>query len=303
MKIRKLIQIDDFLDALYESQPHELSGSFDDEDGEKKTITILNDEMFQAYTENMFYSYCFVMKDYDPEDLESKFIDKFNSLWKIFQIENRENIDKILNGYYWDYVPVYNFDRRELWEEIRTGNETDNTSHIIAKQKETNTTTGGYTDTYKPTGKVEDKNVPSGQIQDSTVYGQLQTTVNKATMDSSIYERGTQETTNQRTDTNTRSYLNSYNETNTRSYLDNYQEENKRVYNTQKDVKDIDAHTDQDNRTLTYNDVKDKHEGHLYGNIGVTTNVQMIKEELDLRIHNLGYEFLKRFFDKFAVML
>jgi hypothetical protein len=82
-----------------------------------------------------------------------------------------------------------------------------------------------------------------------------------------------------------------------------YNETNERTYTNHKVEHSEATHKDEHDNTHTYDDVTDVHDGRMFGNIGVTTNVDMINQELEMRVHNLGYEFMKRFFDKFFCMV
>ena len=100
MRNRKIIDIDDFITKIAASQPHELSGSYVDDKEELKVITILSDDQFKLYMETFFYYYKMVVLDpEDPEDMEDKIIDQFNALWLSFQVEEPDNIDKLLASY------------------------------------------------------------------------------------------------------------------------------------------------------------------------------------------------------------
>mgnify|MGYP002517581556 CR=1 FL=1 len=90
---RLIIELDNYIEAICESVPHELAGSFEDKDGKKQYINVLNNSMFIEYFEERFYNYNMTLKD--TEDIEAGIVEKFNKLWTIFQIENKENIDKL----------------------------------------------------------------------------------------------------------------------------------------------------------------------------------------------------------------
>lgn len=275
---RIVVDLDDYVDSICNSENHELIGSFKDAEGVERVINVLSDDMFKEYFENRFYSYNMTLKDTD--DIETAIINKFNKLWGIFQIENVENLNKIVAGYYWDYVPVYNYDRTEEWKDVRSGNETDNTNLIYAEHTDEDGFSGSYKDT----------NTPSGSYRDTTHNGEATRTDKSATMDTDSFQNNTQSVVSQ---------VENYNE---RTY-NQFHEDSERTYNNYKETHKKAQHTDQNNTTKTYNNVTDIHEARLFGNIGVTTNVDMIEQEFSLRIHMLGYEFMKRFFDKFAFML
>lgn len=80
-----------------------------------------------------------------------------------------------------------------------------------------------------------------------------------------------------------------------------YQPDTKRVEtkgntlkNTHSDTEDI----DRINENTNARDLADKHTGHLHGNIGVTTNQQMIEQELDLLRHFDIYGYIAERFEE-----
>ena len=277
MKNRIIIDLADHMSEIINSQPHILSSKFKDENEDEQVINVLDNNMFSSYFEYFFYSYSMIsFKDLTDEEV----IFRFNNMWRIFQMEEKENLEKIVQGYYWDYVPVYNYDRTERWKDVKTGNETD--KRILDFAEKTETTT--------PEGSQITTSIPSGTYKDTTHYDDNVAYEEVTTMDSPNYRPKTKNTDEEREDYTERSY-------------DDFQEETIQSYDEFTNTVTHSAHKDKDDNTHTYNEVTDTHEGHLYGNIGVTTNVQMIEGEFGLRIHNLGYEYVKKFFDKYFVML
>lgn len=317
---RLLVNLDDYIEEIGVSREHALSGSYKDEEGNLKTVTVLSDKQFKDYFEYKFYNYNMWIRD--TEEIEASIIKKFNSLWVAFLAEEQENLNKLVASYYWKYVPVYNYDRYEDTKDIRSGSETNNTEHVYTQYSDNDKTTGSYKDveqpegtttvTTKPTGSYKDTTTPHGSYKDTTITGAKDEQNKVATMDSSTYERGSQFVTTQTTDSTERTY-DGFNEDTERTF-NQYQSEEKTAFQGYKNTVertytnyDIEhkhgSHTDEDNTTIEYEDVTNEHTGHMYGNIGVTTSVQMATEEFNFRIHELGYEFLKRFFDKNAFMI
>lgn len=295
---RYIIDLGDYMNDIISSQTHILSTSFIDEEENENLVNVLDDNMFKNYFEYFFFNYNMI----SFRDLKNnEVVDKFNNLWRIFQYEEKENLKKIVTGYYWDYVPVYNYDRNEKWVDIRSGNETDERELNFAKKESNSLTSGGYSDVNTPEGATVRTTTPQGEYTDSTHYDDNINIEEVSTMDNDTWRSKTRTTNPDHTDSTTRSY-NQFEEMEVNSF-DDYIDTNTRTYN-QLNTKDTEeARIDKDDNTHTYNDVTDSHDGHMYGNIGVTTNVDMINQEFELRVHNLGYEFLKRFFDKYFVML
>lgn len=290
MKNRIIIDLADHMAEIMDSQPHILSTNFKDENEEIQYINVLDDNMFKSYFEYFFYSYSMIsFKELTDEEV----IFRFNNMWRIFQMEEKENLEKIVQGYYWDYVPVYNFDRTERWKDVRTGSEDDDHGEKESNEK----TTGSYKDVTTPEGKTIVTNKPEGSYKDESYNADLITKNDVSTMDSQNYRSKDKTTTDAHTDHIERTYDN-YQEMTTTEY-DEAKSTSERTYNNHNIQRKDNEYTD----THTYNEVTDTHEGRLFGNIGVTTNTQMIEGEFGLRIHNLGYEWIKKFFDKYFVML
>ena len=277
MKHRILIDLGEYIEEIGESQRHELAAFYEDENGKEQITSVLDDNMFKSYFEFFFYNYSMLSA---KELTQTEIVEAFNNMWSIFQNEESENINKLVQGYYWKYVPVYNYDRVEDTVDVKTGSETDEGSDTYGEKKGTNKTTGSYKDTNQPTGSY----------RDTTVNGESTRTDKTATMDSSTFQNKDQSTVAPVTNYNERTY-NGYKEETTRTFT-NYQEEATE-----------DEHEDTHGNEHTYNEVTNTHHGKMAGNIGTTTTWDMLLQEFQGRVHNLGYEFLKRFFDKFFVML
>jgi hypothetical protein len=278
MKNRMLLDLGDYIAEIEASQPNELAGFYKDQDDVQQVVNVLDNDMFKTYFENFFYSYSYVTIKRDVN--ASEVVEAFNNMWKIFQIEQMPNINKLVQAYYWDYVPVYNYDRTEKWTDVRSGSETDEGSDTFGKKDNKDVSSGKYKDT----------NTPSGSYRDTTQNGATTRTDKEATMDTSSFQNKAQSEVGSVTNYNERTY-NQYKEETERTF-DNYQQ----------------RHTEEEREDLhgnehTYHDVTDIHDARMYGNIGVVTNMAMIQEEFEGRVHSLGYEFLKRFFDKFFVMV
>lgn len=290
MKNKIIIDLADHMAEIMDSQPHILSTKFKDENEEVQYINVLDDNMFKSYFEYFFYSYSMIsFKELTDEEV----IFRFNNMWRIFQMEEKENLEKIVQGYYWDYVPVYNFDRTERWKDVRTGSEDDDHGEKESNEK----TTGSYKDVTTPEGVTINTKDISGGYADTDTQDEDAEVHQVATMDSPNWRNKERVTYDENINTLRREYEN-YQEKNTTEY-DEAKSTTERTYNNHNIQRKDNEYTD----THTYNEVTDTHEGRLYGNIGVTTNTQMIEGEFELRIHNLGYEWIKKFFDKYFVML
>lgn len=295
---RYLIDLADHMGDICESQAHILSGKFTDQNEVEQVISVLDDNMFKSYFEYFFYSYSMITY---KELTDDNIITRFNDMWRIFQFEEKENLNKIIQAYYWDYVPVYNYDRTEVWTDIRSGNETDARKLDYALKESNTKTTGSFKDEMTPTGERINTKTTSGGYTDTLDYDDDITKEDVSTMDSANYRAKSKITEDSHTDTNEREYNDLQDQT--IESFDTYKETNERTYNNHNIQVKENAHLDKDDNTHTYNDVTDAHEGHMFGNIGVTTNMDMIQQEFEGRVHELGYEFMKKFFDKYFIML
>ena len=277
MKKRILIDLGEYIDEIGTSQPHELAAFFKDEEGKERIVNVLDDNMFKSYFEFFFYNYSMLsVKELNEEEV----VAAFNNMWKIFQHEESENLNKLAQGYFWEYNPIYNYDRTEETVDVKTGSETDEGSNTYGFKEEKNVTSGSYKDT----------NTPSGSYRDTTQNGQTIRTDKTSTMDTDEFQNKEQSTVAAVTNYNERTY-------------NQYKEENERTFTNYQDKRTEEEHEDLHGNEHTYNEVTNTHYGKMAGNIGTTTTWDMLIQEFENRVHELGYEFLKRFFDKYFVML
>lgn len=289
-KPRLLYPLCDHMADIMESQPHILSAKFTDDNEEEKVINVMSNDMFKSYFEYFFYSYCMITFRVLTDN---EIVNRFNDMWRLFQVEEKPNLDKIVKAYYWDYVPVYNYDRTEKWTDIRTGSEDDDKG-----KKESNTkTTGSYKDETTPEGVTIQTKDTSGGYVDTDTQDEDAITHQVTTMDNPNWRNKEKEIYDENVNTLRREYEDL--EEKTVTEYDEAKTTTERTFNNYNvQVKD-DAYTD----THTYNEVTDTHEGRMFGNIGTTTSMQMINEEFEGRIHELAYEWLKKFFDKYFIMM
>ena len=298
MKNKIIIDLADHMGGIMESQAHILSTKFIDQDEEEQVINVLDNNMFKSYFEYFFFSYSMIcFRSLTDEEV----ITRVNDMWRIFQIEEKPNLEKIVQAYYWEYVPVYNYDRTEKWTDVRTGNETDARKLDYAKKEQNTKTTGSYKDETTPEGVSIVTTEPEGSYKDESHIDDLITKNDVATMDSANYRAKDKNTVDEHTDYTERTFDN-YKETVTTEY-DEAKTTTERTYDDYNVQVKEDAHLDKDDNTHTYNDVTDTHTARMFGNIGVTTNMDMINQEFEGRCHELGYEFMKKFFDKYFIMI
>lgn len=277
MKHRILVDLGEYIDNITASQRHELAAFFNDEEGKERIVNVLDDNMFKSYFEYFFYNYSMLsVKELNSQEV----VAAFNNMWEIFQHEESENLNKLAQGYFWKYNPIYNYDRTEDTVDVKTGSETDEGSNTYGYKEEKNVTSGSYKDT----------NQPSGTYRDTTVNGESVRTDKVSTMDTNVFQNKEQSSVASVTNYNERTY-------------NQYKEENTRTYTNLQDKRTEEEHEDLHGNEHTYNEVTNTHHGKMTGNVGTTTTWDMLIQEFENRVHEFGYEFLKRFFDKYFVML
>lgn len=199
--------------------------------------------------------------------------DNFKLASDAFFKKNYKNFAKMQIALQLDFNPIYNYDRYEEWKDT-----TDDlhTKHITPTGKETLETT--------QLGKETTETTPSG------------TQTIKVTNDK---------------DGTTTTSVSAYNSANTwdnkeKVTVNNPETSQETSFDDRKDTTDL-SFTDRKTKTETTfvnRDTKDedtlkddhRHEGHLYGNIGVTTSTAMIKELLEL----YDFDIYKYIADKYA---
>ena len=79
------------------------------------------------------------------------------------------------------------------------------------------------------------------------------------------------------------------------------------AYNTDdyrnKEKTDSEGTSNSTGSSETNTDAESKHSGHLYGNIGVTTSQEMLREELDVQRFNLIQQITDLFITEFCIMV
>ena len=230
---------------------------------------------------------------------------------------NQWGMSKAIKAIQTEYEPLYNYDRYEtVTENIaksetidetnkRTGNETS-----VKSGGHSNTKSGGHSNT-----RSGNETVDATSSSDSSATSSKNTTTNEtveekvSAFDSSTYQPKNQTTTN-----------GTVGETGSGSSTIETESGNTHTYNN---VKDTFTYTNEadtvtyNNETdkLTYNDIVDKKDGdnsedtertmttRAYGNIGVTTSQQMLKDELALAEYNIYKTFASIFASDLLILV
>lgn len=297
MSKRMIALLDNHIEDIT-ATTHTIIGSFTDESGTARSVTLLSNDAFKEYLDSLYWDRYYSFKKEDEETVDAAVVRTFNKKWNIFLEENEHNINRIAEALYTYYNPLYNYNKSQHTVNVRSGSETYERENNFGATSNTLSKTGSdqLTNQY---GATQHNTAESGSILDTHANGQKQTNSAVTTMDSNNFSDTGKVTEAAVTDTDTRSYNNhqvtetdaARTDTATRSF-NNYQEASAGA-----------AHTDSGEDTKTYNDVTDEFTDDTHGNIGVMESVTMIESELKLRKTQIGKELLQRFLDIYTYRL
>lgn len=192
----------------------------------------------------------------------------------------KPSIERMILALDEEYNPLHNFDRYEKYDDERHNTNSDRTDSELNRttsQNKTDTTTYNSTVTDDTTG------------DDDLTYEGSDTTLN----DVSAFNDSNYQPSNKNSLTSSNSSNRDYSEDKTSKHTGS------------DELKSIDAQTLKDVNGESKNgkfDENSKHDGHLYGNIGVTTSQQMLNAELDLRSKVNIYDMIaEMFYREFCV--
>lgn len=184
-----------------------------------------------------------------------------HSDWTMFLTRNADSIERMYLAMTSEYNPIENFDRYEDIEQKKTGSDT-----LAYKGSESNVKTGNVE--HGIIGKEISSNGTGGIVTSNLVSGYNKS---EPVLDNKSVTEG-------------------------ETSLEYQNRKNIDTYNQLTDAKQFSSREDE----TTYN-TTDKTVSHLHGNIGVTTNTEMIERELELRSKNLCDILLKKFIDEVSV--
>jgi len=226
---------------------------------------------------------------YDNPDFIKLMIGTWSRKWK-------DSIERMLLALEEEYNPLHNFDRYEKFDDEKhntDSNRTDGELNRTTSQNKTDTTT--YNSNLESKTTYDSSITEGSEIDEDITYSGSDTTLNDVSaFNESNYQPSSK---NSLTSSNT-------------SGRD--MTEDKTTEHTGDDTR-LDKHTGKDElKTVDSQSLKDinaesksgkfdetsKHDGHLYGNIGVTTSQQMLHSELDLRSKVNIYDVIAEMFYK-----
>lgn len=197
--------------------------------------------------------------------------------------------EKWVNALSIEYDPLYNYDRTEEYTDTRTGtNQTmqhgsenmssdDSAFQQVLNDSEANTKTSGErgdvsTESHSQSGTAEHQR----SAYDSSTYSPESKDITSASNSDNVTAFESQNTSSD-----------SSGSSNTATT----------------DLKHGKTAREQQNATSGVNQEEIKHTAHLYGNIGVTTSQQMLKDELEIDRFNIYENIADLFVDEFCIMV
>lgn len=203
--------------------------------------------------------------------------------------KNSENWLRIYEALYQKYNPLHNFDRYEELSDTTTGNVTKDDTNTL-------TSNGTSKDTHN--------------LHDKTTFGKKITTdISELTNDA---KTGTETNAHENTAFNAvlsitarDTITKDLSDTTEKDTHDVAQESGTETTAHTGDLKTDTTNTESQTGHGTINNTNStEHEGHLYGNIGVTTSQKMLQDEIDVRFNNNFYDIISSQFKlEFCVMI
>lgn len=217
---------------------------------------------------------------------------------------NFDNFSRMMDALLAEYNPIENFDRHEDW--TRTPNLTDTTNG-----SGNNTTTGSGSDTRTLTAGQTEETTRTGSDTITRSYNNYTETDGRsgsetnehkvAAYDSADYQNSTQDITTFTNRADAKSY--------TGTYSDAHSHDNDKTTVTgsgsdtdKTDYGKIESSQFVNSDTVNHTGTE-QYTAHLHGNIGVTTNQQMIQSELQLRQFDIYTDIARRFEKEFIVQV
>ena len=209
------------------------------------------------------YEY-FIMKygdyDYSYSGLFGA-IESFRISFETFKTRNQNNLNRQYQALIAEYNPIENYSMTESGTDTKTGTDTE-TKSGSRDLTQNGTRTLANNDGQTTTGNLTDS---ASETETHNIFGF--DSANAVPADSSI-----------RANSTTTTFSNTQTETFTN-------------YGTTETFTDYENETEYNTETA--------HEMTRAGNIGVTTSQQMIQSELEIRVHDIACEFLKKFADEY----
>lgn len=258
----------------YDTSYFSTVGTFDDHSYILMTKDFAISEIKRKYGSAFFK----ISGDIDIDDT-SAINDYVNDCWLNMLDDKKEDFTRIAAALRADYNPIHNYDRTESVRVEYTGSESNDKSYS-GSESDTVNYNGTESNTRTYAGSVDHSIQPHTDTSNSSVrpYNNTGSMVNP-TRDTVEYGNVSESTNyNGRTDTDQRSFT-------------NRNDARTHAFNNRKDT-DV----------RTFNQRADITTAHIAGNIGITTNQQMILSEVELRqLYSLFQLVLHEFYSRYCV--
>ena len=244
-------------------------------DKDNNDITLADTKSVCDFMDTLYWDRIFLSKYENTQDAESNFEKVFKSFMKRHEVDFSLMYQAL---YDYKYSPIENYNRIEESDIVKGGKDTNTT-----REESTNSITYGAIDTREDNlsatahSDATDRNAGTDSISKAVSGFNQPNTMNDSERETTTYGKETT-TTGNTTTTNT---------------------------GTQKNTK---SGTDSDNSESVKNSEMsyggtEKTTSNIHGNIGVTTNQQMIESEIEMRKSNLLENIIEQFINFTTVFM
>lgn len=226
---------------------------------------------------------------YDNPDFIKLMIGTWSRKWK-------DSIERMLLALEEEYNPLHNYDRYEKFDDEKhntDSNRTDGELNRTTSQNKTDTTT--YNDNLESKTTYNSTISEGTETDEDITYSGSDTTLN----DVSAFNESNYQPSSKNSLTSSNTSGRDMTEDKTTDHTGNDTKLDKHTGNNE--LKTIDSQSLKDVNAESKSgrfDEESSHDGHLYGNIGVTTSQQMLQAELDLRSKVNIYDVIAEMFYK-----
>lgn len=226
---------------------------------------------------------------YDNPDFIKLMIGTWSRKWK-------DSFERMLMALEEDYNPLHNFDRYEKYDDERhntDSNRTDGELNRTTSQNKTDTTT--YNDNLESKTTYNSTISEGTETDEDITYSGSDTTLN----DVSAFNESNYQPSSKNSLTSSNTSGRDMTEDKTTDHTGNDTKLDKHTGNNE--LKTVDSQSLKDVNAESKSgrfDEESSHDGHLYGNIGVTTSQQMLQAEIDLRSKVNIYDVIAEMFYK-----
>jgi hypothetical protein len=213
--------------------------------------------------------------------------------------------EKWINAVNAEYDPIYNYDRFEEWTDDHSDERTKNTSDLT----KTNSTASGA-GTSKSTREHEEsgEDLLTRNTSDNRTVNLADNRTADLTDETerAAFNSGSYENYEQQSHTGTDNMSHTGTDNTAHGGTEKNENESGGSETIESEDSNVTTANGSSDRTIKDTDKgsgKDTHKGHLYGNIGVTTTMQMLKEEYDIALFSVYEHIADLFIKEFCLMI